>query len=367
MSDQVRVGVVGTSWWADMMHLPSLKSHPRAQIAAICGRRGDRAGEMAHKYAIPRVFTDYREMIAQGNLDAAVIVTPQDVHYPMVMEALDAGLNVLCEKPMALNARQAREMVEKADAAGVVHMIFFTYRWMPYYRYLRTLIDDGYIGRCFHCHIRYLGGYGRRGQYGWKYDRSRANGILGDLGSHMIDLARWLFGDIAGVSAHLGIYVDRTRPDGQPFDPANDSAALLLEFENGAQGIIQLSAMAHTADRGQEQHVVLHGEGGTLEVDVHHGGPDAGAGLRGARHDSGRFETLPVPDDFWGDVDRSDFLSSFLSVFRKQSVGDRLFIDAILEGRQGSPSFHDGLKAQEVMDAAIESHEQGVWVSLDKP
>jgi predicted dehydrogenase len=110
MSEKVRVGVIGTSWWADMMHLPSLKSHPGAQIAAICGRKRDRADDMARKYEIPRVFTDYREMIARANLDAVVIATPQDLHYPMTMAALDAGLHVMCEKEMALNAHQAREM-----------------------------------------------------------------------------------------------------------------------------------------------------------------------------------------------------------------------------------------------------------------
>jgi predicted dehydrogenase len=368
MPDQVHVGVIGTSGWADYMHLPSLKSHPGAQIAAICGRNRARAQEMADKYDIPRVFTDYRDMIAQADLDALVIVTPPDLHYRMTMAALDAGLHVMCEKPMALNVGQAREMVEKAELAGVVHMIFLTWRWVPYFRCVRALIDDGYVGRPFHCHIRYLGGYGRRSRYSWWADRRRSVGILGELGFHMIDLARLYVGGIARVSAHLGVYVDRPGPDEQPLDPANDSAALILEFENGAQGILQFSAVAYGADRGQEQHVVLHGEGGTLEVDVALTGTEAGAVLRGARHDDERFETLSVPDDFWGDVDRSDFLSAIVpGPFLRQSIGNRLFIDAILEGRQASPSFADGLKAQEVVDAAIRSHEQGVWVSLDNP
>ena len=363
MSDQVRVGVVGTSRYADFSHLPGVKSHPRAQLAAICGRNRDRADEMAAKYEIPQVFTDYREMIAKGSLDALVVATPDDLHYPITMAALDAGLHVLCEKPLALNASQAREMLQKAEEAGVVHMPFFTYRWVPHYRYLKQLVQEGYIGRCFHCHIRCVAGYGRRGQYLWRFDRSHCNGTLGDLGSHMVDLARWYVGDVARVSAHLGVYVDRPGPEGQPLDPANDAAVLLLEFENGAQGMIQMSAVAHVADRAQEQHIVLHGEGGTLEADL----SGSGGVIHGARHDEQRFQTLPVPDDLWGDVDRTDFRSSLLSgVFLKQSVADRLFIDAILEGRQVSPSFYDGWKAQEVIDAAIESHEKGAWVSLKR-
>jgi len=302
-------------------------------------------------------------MIAQAGLDALVIATPPDLHYAMALASLDRGLHVLCEKPLALDAGQAREMLAKAEAAGVVHMTFFTYRWMPFYRYLRQLVQEGYVGRCFQILIRYPAGYMRR--YAWRLDAGHAQGALGDLGCHMIDLARWLVGDIARVSAHLGAFVDRPRTDGQPYASANDAAALLLEFANSAQGIIQVSFAAHEADRGQEQHIVLHGEQGTLEMSFRLMGSEGGAIIRGARHDSKRFEEIAVPDEMWGDVDRSDFLSSLFSgVFLTQPVGDRLFVDAILEGRQVSPSFYDGLKAQEVIEAALRSDAEGRRVSV---
>lgn len=362
---QVRVGVVSTSWWADLMFLPSLKSHPRTEITAICGRNRDRAAEMAGKYDIPHVFTDYREMIEQGNLQALVIAAPDDLHYAMTMDALDAGLHVLCEKPLALKAGQAREMYEKAEAVGVKHMVLFTWRWVPHFQYLRSLVEEGYIGRCFHCQFRFLGGDGRDGQYAWRFDRKRANGILGDLGSHMIDFARWYIGDIAKVSAHLATFVDRPGPDDQPLDPANDSALLTVEFVNGAQGFIQVSAVAHVADRLIEQGVVLHGEAGALECDVLFEGAEAGATIRGTRHHAERFQTLPVPDYLWGDVNRADsFSAQVLGLFTRQPVGCRLFIDAIIEDRPVSPNFYDGLKVQEVIDAALESHRSGGWVSL---
>lgn len=207
MTEHIQVGIVGTSWWADQMYLPSLKSHPRAQVAAICGRNRDRAEEMAQKYDIPGVFTDYREMIEQGNLHALVVSTPDDLHYPVTMRALDAGLHVLCEKPLALTSGQAREMYEKAEAVGVKHMVLFTNRWFPFIQYLHSLIDDGYIGRPFHCQFQALGGGGRASQYQWRFDQQRANGILGDLGSHVIDLARWCVGDIARVNAHLHTFI----------------------------------------------------------------------------------------------------------------------------------------------------------------
>src|SRR5919206_4823307 len=107
--------------------------------------------------------------------------------------------------------------------------------------------------------------------------------MLGDLGSHMIDLARWYVGDIAKVSSQLATFIERPGADGAALDPANDAALLAVEFANGAQGTIQVSAVAHVGDRGQEQQVILHGESGTLEI-VYTG---MGAEIRGARHDEG--------------------------------------------------------------------------------
>ncbi len=361
MADHVRLGVVGTSWWADLRHLPTLKSHPQADVVAICGRTSETAEKLAQQYAIPEVFSDYRTMIEKGNLDALVVLVPDDLHYPVTMAALDAGLHVLCEKPLATTSAQAREIFEKAEAVGVKHMTYFTYRWMPHYRYMHQLVDEGVVGRCFHCGIHYIGGYGRSPAYNWRFDRRRSAGILGDLGSHAIDLARWYVGDIARVSAHIATFVEREGSEGTELDPANDAAVLLLEFENGAQGIIQVSAVAHVGARGQEQHVRLYGEHGTLEADFSF----MSTKLRALRHDQEQFETLVIPESLWEAADRSlPLFAQLAGVFQSQSVGGRAFIDAILEDRPISPSFYDGWKAQEVITAALESHESGCWAPV---
>jgi predicted dehydrogenase len=178
----------------------------------------------------------------------------------------------------------------------------------------------------------------------------------------MIDLARWLVGDIARVSAHLGVYVDRPGPQGQTLDPANDAAVLAVEFANGAQGVIQVSAVAHTGDREFGQHVALHGQSGTLEVEAYF---LLGAEVRGVRDSEKQFQKLAVPDELWGDVDRNQpLIMQVMEAFTQQPIGDRLFIDAILDDRQVTPSFYDGLKAQEVVDAAMRSHQEGCWVSI---
>lgn len=147
MADKVRVGIVRTSWWAKLMYLPSLQSHPGAEIVAICGRDRGRTEALAQTYGIPPVFTDYGEAIERGNLQALIISTPDDLLRPIALRALEADLHVLCEKPLANSAYQAKVMWEKAEAAGVKHMVLFTWRWMPHFAYRRYCWLDSRICR----------------------------------------------------------------------------------------------------------------------------------------------------------------------------------------------------------------------------
>ena len=354
MTKRLRVGVIGASWYSDLRHLPALKSHPHAETVAICDVISNRAEEMAKKYDIPFVSSDYQEVIELDNLNTILVVTPDDTHHAITMDALDAGLNVLCEKPLAFNARQAREMYEKAEEVGVKHMTFFTFRWPPHYRYLKELIDKGYVGRCFDCHITLFTDHGREGEYSWRYDRNHGNGMLSEYGAHMIDQARWLVGDIAKVNAHLHMFLHRPGLDGDVLDPTNDSVMMAIEFESGTQGSMQLSSLAYIGECGMDQRITLHGESGTLEARA----TFKSAEIRGARVGEKEFSLLPIPDRILEGVDKANPFHVI-----SQFAGDYLFIDSILQDQQVSPSFYDGLKAQEVIDAAKESNERGCWVS----
>ncbi len=362
MTERVRVGVVGTSRFAEMLHLTPLQSHPGAEMVALCGRNREHGQEVATKYGIPRVFTDWRELIERGNLQALVVATPDDLHYPITMAALDAGLHVLCEKPLALTASDAEAMYRKAEAQGVKHMTFFTYRWTSHYQYLQRLLADGYLGRPYQCAARYVsGGHAQPQQYSWRFDRRRANGILGDFGPHAIDLLRLFVGEIAAASGSLTHFAVGPGPDGQPAEPANDAAVLALRFANGAQGTLQLSAVAHVGDAVQRQQFVLHGEDGTLELDSDLNSAE----IRGARRGEARLQPLPIPADLLGSVDQSKpFIAQFVERLTIEPIGDRLFIDAILADRLLAPSFYDGWKAQQVIQAALDSHDQERWVTI---
>lgn len=347
MSQAVRVGMIGTSWWADGRLLPNLKSHPRADVVALCGRDRARAQALAGKYDIPHVFVDYRDMIERAGLDAVVIAAPDDLHYPMTMAALEAGLHVVCEKPLASNALQAAEMYEKAEAAGVKHMVFFTNRWLPPYRYLAHLMQDGYVGRVQDCTLEYLSGYGLADPYMWRLDSRRANGALGDIGPHMLDLLRWTLGEVRAVSASLAVYVQR---EDRSFQAANDAAMLLLDCAGGAQAFVHVSLATRLGEREAEQRFVAHGDAGTLEADL---SDSAQIAIWGAR--TGRRERLDIPADWWSGVDpRRPF-----DVFERQSAGCRAFVDAILNDTPLAPNFDDGLAVQRIIDAALESASTG--------
>ena len=362
MKDRVNVGMIGTSWWADQMHLPALKSHVSAHVVAICGRDRVHAEELARKYEIPNVFSYYRDMIRKRDLDAVVIAVPDDLHYPITMAALDAGLHVLCEKPLAFSLDQAKAMLAKAESAQVKHMTYFTYRWAPHIRYLCRLVDEGYIGECHDAQFHYVGSYARQVGYRWKWDRRHGLGVLGDLGSHMIDLARLLVGEITQVQASLSVRVDKPDPEGGSYEAANDSASLTVRFADGATGTIFLSAAADLGDRGQEQSVVLYGDRGTLEAYA-----DASTQtVRGIRDGESEFRTLPVPETILRGIDQTASLwtEQFAHLFTEQPVGTRLFIDGIVDDRPVSPSFYEGMKVQAVIEAAFESDRSGCWAKV---
>lgn len=296
-------------------------------------------------------------MLAANCLDAIVIATPDDLHHPMTLAALDAGLHVLCEKPLALTAEQAREMRDRARARGLKGMVFFRWRWLPHYQELKRLVAAGWIGKPLNWTFRYLATYGRRADYAWRFDEQRATGVLGDLGSHMIDLAIWLGGEMESVTADLATFMKRFAPDGKRILRGNDWAALLVRFSSGAQGIIQASAVAELGEEFQEQSIVVHGDEGRLEVFFRRSAEPILLGAPRGRP----LVPLAIPDDV--PVDGETYEARLLRSWTVRSVADRLFVDAILDGRPLAPGFDEGVRVQEVIDAALDAFHHRIWIN----
>lgn len=363
----MRVGMIGTSWWADAMFLPALAAHPGAELVAICGRNEARARDKAYEWHIPQVYTDYRKLIDSGEVDALVVATPNDSHYPITMHALDAGLHVLCEKPLAMDYAQAREMAEKAAEKHAITMVPFTYRFMPVSRYIKELIDSGYLGQPYHCNLRYYAGYARKRDYMWRFDAGVAgSGVLGDLGSHFTYLAHWFFGDVVAVTARLASLGERAdlTPAGEPYTKADDVALITLEFANGALGVVHASSMAYEdTPSGQFQTMELHGSEGTLHGEIDW---DTVHRVSGARAAEGPVRELPIPDHIWQSARRETFMESYNAIFREEDHMTREFISAILKGEQVDPDLAAGARIQRILDAALLSHQQGRRVLIEE-
>ena len=356
----VRVGVINTGWWADAMYMPALSAHKQCEIVAVCGRNPAKAEAFAERWSVPNHFVDWHKMIESGLCDAVVVASHTDSHHAITMLALAHGLHVLCEKPMAVSVVEAEEMTALAMAKGVKTMIPFTYRFLPHARYIKQLIDDGYIGKPYHLNIRYFHAFGRNAEYGWGWDADVVGaGDVANLGSHPIYLALWYFGEVESVSAELNSTVNRGQlnPDGNPYTTADDNGVLILRFKNGAMGTIHYSSLSYESSGFEQQHFMdFQGSNGTI---YHVNDWEDRQETLGARVGE-RLAPLSLPADVWGNANITNVHESYKAVFRKDGhmVGE--FIDSILDGKDRQlPTFADGLAVQKVIAAAVKSSAEG--------
>ncbi len=343
------------------MYLPPLALHPDAEVVAVCGRKASTAEAFAATWGIGQWFTDPDTMLAEAELDAVIIATANDSHHPLATRALEHGLHVLCEKPLALNAEQGATMVEAAEFSGAITMVPFTYHYMPVNRWVHKLIQDGYVGRPLHANIRYYASFGFEPDYSWRFDREIAGaGIIGDLGSHWIHLSRWLMGEVeTSISAVSSTFTDRpNRPDGSNYERLEDSAVMTVRYESGAYAVLQTSATCWEGTPfGQTHHLEVHGTEGTIYATCDWDTVQEVRGLK--RGDGGGAKLLPIPATIWKGVRRDTVHNTYRDVFRTTDVMTREWINAIRDGHKVKPDFAEGQAVQRVIDAAEYSASQG--------
>ena len=357
--DHLSIGIVGSSFWAEFAYLQRLTDHPRAKFVALCARDQQRAQSIAGKYGISRIEADWRRLLDKHDLDALIVVAPDDLHKEIVLSACERKLAVLCEKPLANSATDAWTMQRAAAQAGITNMVMFTWRWQPHFVFLNDLLKRGELGRPLRAQLGFLAGYMRTPEYSWRMDPRRSNGNFADLGSHMIDLARFFFGDPSSVTAQLGTAIDRSRVSGLEGVPVNDNARALLGYEDGPQVFIETSCVTPMGDRFMTQIFRLETTTTSLTLDYHFAGNEQGLHLRIADGDA-PWRTLEVPRGYYGRSDAHDFMD----IYGNESVGARHFVDCALEGRLASPDFGDAARVQEVVDAALRSSVEQVTVDL---
>ena len=360
--ERVRVAVVGTSWWADLEHLPGLRARGDVEVAALCGRDPEKLRALAAKHGVSRTVTDWQALVAGGGLDAIVVATPNVAHHPMASAALDAGLHVICEKPLAMTAALARDLAARARARRRAAMTFYTHRTVGAAAQVKRMIDRGFLGRPLTVTASYLtGSQLRPGKpLSWKMRRAEAGtGALGDIGSHVVDLARWWVGDLAAVAGQWQVAA-RER-DGGVAD-ADDATAFLARFVSGAQGVFHATKLA--AGRGNYQRVELHGTEGQLVYEAAPGiDPTWEGRVLAGRPGKNALEPVPLDPDLAAGLANVPERASRDEAYRR--LTDPFFAAVRQGGGEVSPSFDDGAAVQAVLDAVARSAEEGRWVAVE--
>jgi predicted dehydrogenase len=350
-TDPIRVGVIGTGFGASL-HLSALRENPDFETVAIGSRRPERARAAAHDHGIPAYFSDFRELVRDQNVDAVIVASPPHLHHAMAIAALEASKHVLCEKPMARNLAEARDMLRIAERVGTVAMVNNQLRFLPVRMRIAELVAEGYIGEPHAAsvvvHRSSLNDPHDR-PWGWLMELEKAGGMLGATGSHYLDALRWWFGDVKAVAGAVSTMVRQRRlPDSSAMAKvdADDNFAVILRFANGAIGSVHVTA---TAGHEGDEEVTLSGSEGTLAIRE--------GQLLGARLGEFSLNELQIPERlFAGLIPGGHYLVQPTTLLL------RAWARAIRDGLPASPSFADGVKTQELIDGALRSSQQGRWI-----
>src|SRR3984957_519907 len=370
----VGVGMVGYAFmgrahsqaWRTVDRVFELPLRPR--LAAICGRDEAAAESAAARLGWAATETDWRALIARDDVQLIAVAAPGGLHAPIAIAALRAGKHVLCEKPLANTLAEAELMAAAADAAfpsGARAMVGFNYRRVPAVALARRLVEQGRIGTLRHVRAVYLQDWlvDPDSPLTWRLQADQAgSGALGDLGAHIVDLARFLTGDeITGVSALSATFVEE-RPllggEGVGEVTVDDAVVFSARFGSGALGSFE--ATRYASGRKNGLRIELNGSSGSLafdlerlnELEFYEGEDTDGGATAGFRRILVTEPEHPYLSGWWP----PGHIIGWEHTFTHQA---RDLLTAIAEGAQPEPSFADGLAVQRVLDAAARSAAAG--------
>jgi predicted dehydrogenase len=358
---KIGVGLVGTGF-ARTSQAPAFMLCDGAELIAVCSRQHENAVRAASEFNIPHACENYQQLIALEDVDLVVVSAPPLLHYPVTIAALEAGKHVICEKPMAMNTAEAEEMTNRAaNCPNQLAIIDHELRFNPTWRRLKELVDSGFLGDLLHVNVTIASGFRHSAQRTWNWwsQASMGGGLLGALGSHAIDMLRWVFGEIESVSSTVATLVpERKDPRTGEMRPneTDDFTSFLIRFapqkRGVAHGIVLLSALYASGGKNQ---LTAVGTNGTLMID----GDEV---LLGALGYSQQFEDMSlsdraveisvIPNNIWA--------RSFYHLARET-------VQALREGRSEishAATFIDGWRCQQVIDAVRLSHETQRWIKV---
>lgn len=371
--EKINVGLVGTRFmgrahsnaYKDVATFFELPAQPVMRIA--CGLEpDDYLLNFASKFGWLETETDWKKMIARSDIDLVDICTSNATHEPIAVAAAKAGKHILCEKPIARKAMEAKRMMEAARDAGVVNMVAFNYRRVPALALAKKMIDEGRIGRVFHFNAVYYQDWlvDPNFPYVWRNDvKESGSGAHGDMNAHIVDLARFLVGEVETVNGTKEIFVkQRKTPQGHMLDvTADDAMYFLAKFECGALGAFLCSRFA--TGRKNFLRIEIFGSEGSLAFnlerlnELEYFDRSAAVSEQGFRNILVTENVHPYVNAWWPPGHIIGWEHTFI-----HEVADLL--SAIPAKKEVHPDFYDGYRCQLVLDGVSKSAETGQWVEI---
>lgn len=370
----LNVGMIGYQFmgrahsnaWRQADKFFDLKAHP--VLHTICGRNAREVAAAGKKLGWSRAETDWQKVVANPEIDIIDINTSNEWHAPIAIAAARAGKHILCEKPLALDAKEARSMMVAAEKAGVVNMVCHNYRRIPALVLAQRIIAAGDLGKIYHYRARYLQDWivDPAFPFNWRFDKKRSGSDAnGDINAHIIDLARYLVGEFQEVCGAMQTFI-RERPlADKPRRKArvtvDDAVITLARMKNGALATLEATRMA----LGRKNHIQLeiNGSKGSLVFDLEdmnrlkfYSGSDP-ADRRGYRDILITEPVHPYIQAWWPPGHIIGYEHTFI-----HTVAD--FVNGVVRGKPVQPTFRDGWRNQIVLDAIEKSSRTGKWVGV---
>ncbi len=342
------------------------------KIVGVATTRAETAQKAAREIGCDFSTADYRELLKRDDVHVVDCCVPNNKHEEIVLAAAEAGKHIYCEKPLSMTVAQGRRMVEAVEKAGVKNQLTFNFRFVPAILRARQLIEEGFLGRVFSFRGRYY-----RSSYisaakplSWRLRKEvSGGGALFDLGSHVLDWVYYLLGEFGSAQATIDTLIkERPVAAGSPDKAAvdvDDIALIHLRMSDGTLGLVEFSRMG--TGLTNDLHIEIFGEQGALRfnfadpswLEVYDARDPGGplGGMRGFRkvETVQRYEGQKAPDG-----------SMPPSFVRSHAECQYQFLRAVSDDTAASPTFAEGLRVQEAMEAATRSAAEGRWVSVEE-
>ncbi|WP_372661614.1 Gfo/Idh/MocA family protein [Cohnella sp.] len=345
---KLKIGVIGLGGIANF-HISGTLASKDAEVWAICDVNKESLLARATELNIPesRCYTNYEDMLRAPDVDAVTIGTPNFNHFAVAYEAIKQRKPFALEKPISLDTKEAAILREMLGNVQVPHMVCFTYRYKAAVRYAKWLIEQGKLGHVNHIYSQYFQGWAinEKIPLQWRFQKELSgSGALGDLGSHILDLMRFLVGETHRVISHADTIIrerNLLNAEGKGIVDVDDYCHVLAKLDNGASSSMSISRFAY--GRGNYQQMEIYGTKGSLVYNLEE---EDSLYVNLAEEEGKAFRKVEIPDTF-----KVDQMQAFFDLLNGNADG----LDASIE---------DGYINQKTIDSIIESFTQEKWVTI---